>query len=396
MADEQRARYHAGLVHGANHLTTLLTQAIDVLREAGVADPAATLRPLLAATLDNTLRSGHHALTGPIARGDVDTVAAHLAVLRDRTASTYAELARATVELAAADGRLDPDTVVHRFARGAGAGSDRGGTAMRLTQTKAELRAAAAIRPRAVVMTMGALHEGHAALLAEARERVGPDGSVVLTIFVNPLQFGPTEDFDRYPRTLASDLAIAKNEGVDLVFNPSRDELYPNEPSITVHPGPLADELEGMVRPGHFAGVLTVVAKMLHLTAPDLALFGEKDYQQLTLIREMVCDLDWDVDIVPVPTVREADGLALSSRNRYLDETERDEALVLYRALTAGAKAGMNGPDAVLAAAHAELEAVPSVRDRLSRPARTGPRPGDRPRRGPHADRRPRRDHSSH
>jgi predicted short-subunit dehydrogenase-like oxidoreductase (DUF2520 family) len=111
VADEQRARYHAGLVHGANHLTTLLTQAVGVLREAGVADPAATLRPLLAATLDNTLRSGHHALTGPIARGDVDTVAAHLAVLRDRTASTYAELARATVELAAADGRLDPDTV---------------------------------------------------------------------------------------------------------------------------------------------------------------------------------------------------------------------------------------------------------------------------------------------
>jgi pantoate--beta-alanine ligase len=129
-----------------------------------------------------------------------------------------------------------------------------------------------------------------------------------------------------------------------------------------VHPGPLADELEGMVRPGHFAGVLTVVSKMLHLTAPDLALFGEKDYQQLTLIREMVCDLDMDVDIVPVQTVREADGLALSSRNRYLSETERDEALVLYRALTAGAKAGMNGPDAVMSAAHAELEAVPSVK----------------------------------
>ena len=110
MADEQRVRYHAGLSHGANHLTTLLTQAVGILREAGVADPAATLRPLLAATLDNTLRSGHHALTGPIARGDVDTVAAPV-VLRDRTASTYAELARATVELAAADGRLDPDTV---------------------------------------------------------------------------------------------------------------------------------------------------------------------------------------------------------------------------------------------------------------------------------------------
>ncbi|MFD7156643.1 pantoate--beta-alanine ligase [Kribbella sp. NPDC059898] len=233
---------------------------------------------------------------------------------------------------------------------------------MRLTQTKAELRAAAAIRPRAVVMTMGALHDGHAALLSEARERVGPEGSVVLTIFVNPLQFGPTEDFDRYPRTLASDLAIAKNAGVDLVFNPSRDELYPNEPSVTVHPGPLADELEGVFRPGHFSGVLTVVSKLLHLTAPDIALYGEKDYQQLTLIREMVCDLDMDVDIVPVPTVREPDGLALSSRNRYLSETERDEALVLHRALSAGAKAGMNGPDAVLAAAQAELEAVPSVK----------------------------------
>ena len=118
---------------------------------------------------------------------------------------------------------------------------------MRLTQTKAELRAAAAIRPRAVVMTMGALHDGHAALLAEARERVGPDGSVVLTIFVNPLQFGPTEDFDRYPRTLASDLAIAKNEGVDLVFNPSRDELYPNEPSHHRASGPAGRRAGGHV-----------------------------------------------------------------------------------------------------------------------------------------------------
>ena len=149
------------------------------------------------------------------------------------------------------------------------------------------------------------------------------------------MQFGPSEDFDRYPRTLASDLAIAKNEGVDLVFNPSRDELYPNEPSITVHPGPLADELEGVFRPGHFSGVLTVVSKLLHLTAPDLALFGEKDYQQLTLIREMVCDLDMDVDIVPVPTVREPDGLAMSSRNRYLSPDERRAAAVLSQALRA-------------------------------------------------------------
>lgn len=232
---------------------------------------------------------------------------------------------------------------------------------MRLTQTKAELRAATAVRPRAVVMTMGALHDGHAALLADARERVGPDGSVVLTIFVNPLQFGPSEDFERYPRTLASDLAVAKNEGVDLVFNPSREELYPTEPSITVHPGPLADELEGTFRPGHFGGMLTVVSKLLHLTAPDIALFGEKDYQQLTLIREMVADLDFGVDIVGVPTVREPDGLALSSRNRYLDEDERREALVLHRALNAGAKAGGFGPEAVLKAARDELSAAKGV-----------------------------------
>jgi pantoate--beta-alanine ligase len=229
---------------------------------------------------------------------------------------------------------------------------------VRLTQTKAELRAASAMRRRAVVMTMGALHEGHAALLREARERVGPDGSVVLTIFVNPLQFGPSEDFERYPRTLAADLAVAKAEGVDLVFNPSRDELYPNEPTVTVHPGPLADELEGTFRPGHFAGVLTVVSKLLHLVQPDLALFGEKDYQQLTLIRAMVTDLDMNVEVVGVPTVRESDGLALSSRNRYLSPAERDTALALHRALTAGAKAGGDGPDAVLKAARDLLEAT--------------------------------------
>jgi pantoate--beta-alanine ligase len=232
---------------------------------------------------------------------------------------------------------------------------------VRLTQTKAELRAASAVRRRAVVMTMGALHAGHAALLREARERVGPDGAVVLTVFVNPLQFGPSEDFDLYPRTLAADLAVAKAEGVDLVFNPSREELYPQEPTVTIHPGPLADELEGKTRPGHFAGVLTVVAKMLHLTAPDLALFGEKDYQQLTLVRAMVTDLDLDVEIVGVPTVREADGLALSSRNRFLDETQRHEALALHRGLIAGAKAGAHGPDAVLEAAHAELDEAPGI-----------------------------------
>jgi pantoate--beta-alanine ligase len=214
--------------------------------------------------------------------------------------------------------------------------------------------------PVALVPTMGALHEGHRALIRAARARAG---SVVVSVFVNPTQFGPGEDFDRYPRAWDADLAALAEEGADLVFHPGVEQIYPaGALGVTVQPGPVGGILEGAIRPGHFAGVLTVVATLFGLVRPDLALFGEKDYQQLTLIREMVCDLDMDVDIVPVPTVREPDGLAMSSRNRYLSETERDEALVLYRALSAGAKAGMNGPDAVLAAAQAELEAVPSVR----------------------------------
>ncbi|MGK5110629.1 pantoate--beta-alanine ligase [Geodermatophilus sp. CPCC 205506] len=213
--------------------------------------------------------------------------------------------------------------------------------------------------PVALVPTMGALHEGHRTLVRAARQRAG---SVVVSVFVNPTQFGPGEDFDRYPRTWDADLAALAEEGADVVFHPGVDEVYPpGAAGVTVAPGPLGDVLEGAVRPGHFAGVLTVVAKLFGLVRPDLALFGEKDYQQLTLIRAMARELALGVEVVGVPTVREDDGLALSSRNRYLDPEQRATAAALSRALRAGAAAGPRGADAVLAAARAVLDTAPEL-----------------------------------
>ncbi|MFE9395116.1 pantoate--beta-alanine ligase [Streptomyces flavidovirens] len=188
----------------------------------------------------------------------------------------------------------------------------------------------------AVVMTMGALHEGHATLIRTAREHVGPKGFVVVTVFVNPLQFGAGEDLDRYPRTLDADLALAEQAGANAVFAPSAEEVYPGgEPQVRITAGPMGERLEGASRPGHFDGMLTVVAKLLHLTGPDVAFFGQKDAQQLALIRRMARDLNFPVEIIGVPTVREEDGLALSSRNRYLSPAERRTALALSRALFA-------------------------------------------------------------
>jgi pantoate--beta-alanine ligase len=231
-----------------------------------------------------------------------------------------------------------------------------------VARSRAELAAARAEMKGVVgvVMTMGALHSGHASLLRAARERAD---HVVLTVFVNPLQFGPNEDFDRYPRTFEGDVEIATAEGVDVIFAPTPEEMYPNgEPAVRVDPGPLGEILEGASRPGFFHGVLTVVLKLLHLTRADVAYFGEKDYQQLTLIRTMVRDLDLEVEIRGVPTVREPDGLALSSRNRYLSSSDRESALALSRALRAGAGvAADGGPDARLAAARTELEQIPGA-----------------------------------
>jgi pantoate--beta-alanine ligase len=209
-----------------------------------------------------------------------------------------------------------------------------------LLRTADELHARTRAGRRAVVMTMGALHEGHATLVRTAREIAGPAGEVVVTVFVNPLQFGKGEDLDRYPRTLDADLKIAELAGADVVFAPSVDEVYPGgEPRVRISAGPMGQRLEGAVRPGHFDGMLTVVAKLLHLTRPDAALFGQKDAQQLALIRRMVRDLNFGVDIVGVPTVREADGLALSSRNVFLTPAERAMACSLAAALEKAATA---------------------------------------------------------
>ncbi|MEU6853864.1 pantoate--beta-alanine ligase [Actinacidiphila alni] len=229
------------------------------------------------------------------------------------------------------------------------------------------VRTAADLPPAtAVVMTMGALHEGHAALIRAARAHAdrtgagdGTRGTVTVTVFVNPLQFGPNEDLDRYPRTLDADLKLAEQAGADRVFAPSADEVYPGgQPQVRISAGPMGERYEGASRPGHFDGMLTVVAKLLHLTRPEAAFFGEKDAQQLALIRRMATDLNFPVEIIGVPTVREADRLALSSRNRYLSEQDRGHALALSRALFAGRDAVAGGPDAVRKAAGRVLEAA--------------------------------------
>jgi pantoate--beta-alanine ligase len=203
------------------------------------------------------------------------------------------------------------------------------------------------------VPTMGALHEGHASLMRHAARARGPHDMVAVSIFVNPLQFAPGEDLDAYPRTLDADLDLCAREGVGVVFAPTVKDVYPTgEPSITVEPGPLATILEGNTRPTHFRGVLTVVAKLFGLVRPDVAFFGEKDFQQLALIRAMAADLCMGVDVFGVATVREVDGLALSSRNRYLDSDQRATAVGLSRALRAGVEAASGGARAALAAAH--------------------------------------------
>lgn len=230
-----------------------------------------------------------------------------------------------------------------------------------VARTRAELRAALADAGRvAFVPTMGALHDGHARLMRHAR----PLGdTLVVSIFVNPTQFGPGEDLDAYPRTLDADLRVCAREGVDVVFAPDVAEVYPGgtDGAVTVDPGPLGRVLEGAARPTHFRGVLTVVATLFALVRPDVAVFGEKDFQQLALIRRMVRDLALDVDVVGHPIVREAGGLALSSRNTYLSADEHAEALALSRALAAGADQGVVGRDAVLKAAREVLDAAPGV-----------------------------------
>ena len=247
-----------------------------------------------------------------------------------------------------------------------------------IARTRAELDAARGDSTVSFVPTMGALHDGHLQLLKHAR----PLGdTLVASIFVNPTQFAPGEDFEAYPRTFDADLDRCAEAGVDVVFAPTVQTMYPSGlvDTVTVDPGPLGSVLEGAVRPTHFRGVLTVVAKLFGLVRPDVAVFGEKDYQQLTLIRHLASELALGVEIVGCPTVRESDGLAMSSRNRYLSDDERQRAAYLSAALRAGVAAGPDGADAVLASAQAVLDAAGITPDYLvlTDPDLAQPKPGE-------------------
>jgi pantoate--beta-alanine ligase len=237
-------------------------------------------------------------------------------------------------------------------------------SALPTVRTVVELRSAISSWRRtgetvALVPTMGALHEGHLALVARAQELADV---VVTSVFVNPLQFGPAEDFDRYPRTLDTDTAALDAARVDLLFAPTVTDMYPDgRTQVTVSAGPVGGQLEGRVRPGHFDGVLTVVVKLLQIVGPDVVLFGRKDAQQVFLVGRMVRDLDIPTRVEVVPTVREADGLARSSRNRYLSADARAAATALPAALAAAAASTGDGASSMLAAASAVLAGTAGV-----------------------------------
>nr|WP_242454717.1 pantoate--beta-alanine ligase [Bailinhaonella thermotolerans] len=234
---------------------------------------------------------------------------------------------------------------------------------MRIAETRERLaEERAALGTVALVPTMGALHEGHRSLIRLAHQYAD---DVVVSVFVNPLQFGPDEDFSRYPRTFDADVRACAEEGVRLVFAPSPEEMYTGNRQVTVSAGPMGDVLEGEFRPGHFDGVLTVVLKLFNLVRPQVAIFGQKDAQQLAMIRRMVADLDVPVRVVGAPTMREPDGLALSSRNRYLGPEDRRTGLYLSRALAEGRATAAQGPSAVRRAARRVLEEAAEARPPL-------------------------------
>jgi pantoate--beta-alanine ligase len=211
---------------------------------------------------------------------------------------------------------------------------------MRVITAIAEARAQPHVKRRVLVPTMGALHKAHGELIRVARKHAGHDGEVALSIFVNPLQFEPGSDYERYPRWEKKDEEFCRNAGIDLLFRPSAAEMYTQDCSVFVEESSLSSVLEGKSRPGHFRGVCTVVAKLLNILSPDAALFGEKDFQQLVIVRRMARDLNFRTNIIAVPTVREDDGLACSSRNQYLNMEERKQATVLHKALMVAANAG--------------------------------------------------------
>ena len=233
---------------------------------------------------------------------------------------------------------------------------------MKIFTTVAEAQAKPRVKRRVLVPTMGALHKAHGELIRVAREAAGKDGEVAVSIFVNPLQFEPGSDYKRYPRPEKADEKFCRNAGVDLLFRPSADEVYENDRSTFVEETSLSSTLEGKSRPGHFRGVCTVVAKLFNILAPHAAVFGEKDFQQLAIIRRMVRDLNFDIDIIAVPTVREGDGLACSSRNQYLNPEERKQAVILHKALLAAKNAGKKSAKDVIALVQRVINEAPLAR----------------------------------
>lgn len=211
---------------------------------------------------------------------------------------------------------------------------------MKILTTIADAQAQLRAKRRVLVPTMGALHKAHGELIRVARQAAGEHGEVAVSIFVNPLQFTPGSDYERYPRPEKADEEFCRNAGVDLLFRPPADEVYATDRSTSVEETSLSTTLEGKSRPGHFRGVCTVVAKLFNILAPDVAVFGEKDFQQLAIVRRIVRDLNFKIDIIAVPTIREEDGLACSSRNQYLNPDERKQATILYKSLLASANTG--------------------------------------------------------
>ena len=222
---------------------------------------------------------------------------------------------------------------------------------MKILTTIAEAHAQPHAKRRVLVPTMGALHKAHGELIRVARQAAGKEGEVAVSIFVNPLQFEPGSDYKRYPRPEKADEEFCRSAGVDLLFRPSAEEVYPDNRLTFVEETSFSRTLEGKSRPGHFRGVCTVVAKLFNILVPDAAIFGEKDFQQLTIIRRMVRDLNFNIDIIAVPTVRDEDGLACSSRNQYLNSDEREQAPVLHKALRAAANSGKKSASEIVALA---------------------------------------------
>jgi pantoate--beta-alanine ligase len=348
--DERRAAYHAAASIASNFFVTLEESAAGLMDAAGIEDARELLAPLVLRTAANWAERGPDALTGPIARGDTATVERHRAALAE-TAPELLPLYEAMAERTRALGNP-------------GARQPRGPGLMRTFRTKAALREALEPERRAgrrigLVPTMGYFHEGHLALMRRARAECD---IVVVSLFVNPTQFGPGEDLETYPRDEARDAELASAEGVDLLFAPSPEEMYPDGPGAVVE---VDLELTGVLDgdpgrrgPGYLHGVTTIVAKLFNCVGPDAAYFGRKDAQQAVVIERMVRDLDFPVEIVVVPTVREESGLAMSSRNSYLDAAERERAAALSRGLRAAERAAAEGErsaDALVEAVRAEL-----------------------------------------